>query len=331
MQLFRTRIGRTVLVGLVLALGAGVLVAVLARKDRATCHLAATLTPSCGELWGAALDSRNSALAATVTATELATGRRLDIVHTYHRWDDVFPTATESQLAGDGRLMFMNWEPVTAKGKNLTWGTIAQGGADSVIRAEAHRLAAFDHPVLISFSHEPELDYRNHGSVSDYAAAFRHVVTLSKQSGATNVRWVWDLMGLSDPVWRARYPTMWPGADYVDWIGWDPYNAAGCKNRPWQSFSQTVTPFYQWLQGQSFARGKPFMLAEYGTVEGATATDKAAWFSSVPGALADLPRLKALVYFDYPAPPGNCDWLVTSSTESAQAFGRLARDAGFRS
>ncbi len=225
----------------------------------------------------------------------------------------------------------MNWEPVTSSGDNLTWDSIALGSADTVIRAEAKRLASFGRPVLISFSHEPELDYRNHGSVSDYAAAFRHVVTLCRQNGATNVRWVWDLMGLSDPVWRARYPTMWPGAAYVDWIGWDPYNAAACKHRDWQSFSQTVAPFYQWLEGQSFAKDKPFMLAEYGTVEGSMPGDKAAWFASVPASLTRLPRLKALVYFDYPAPPGNCDWLVTTSSASAQAFAQLGRNDRFHS
>lgn len=224
----------------------------------------------------------------------------------------------------------MNWEPVTAAGRNLSWGAIAAGADDAAIVAEAHRLARFGRAVLVSFSHEPELNYRNHGSVSEYAAAFRHVVTVSKQSGATNVRWVWDLMGLSDPVWRARYRQMWPGAAYVDWIGWDPYNPAGCKGRPWQSFVQTVQPFYQWLEGQSFTAGKPFMLAEYGTVEGPAPQDKPDWFAAIPAALARLPRLRALVYFNLPAPPANCDWLVTTSTASLHAFGRLARNPAFR-
>lgn len=319
-----------VLIALAVA-GAMTVVALAAlRPDRPDCHVAASLAPECGAWWGAAVDSRDSALRATVTATEFATGHRFDIVHTYHRWDDVFPTSTESQLADDGRLLFMNWEPVTGAGKELTWASIAAGRTDPTIRAEAHRLSALGRPVLVSFSHEPELNYRDHGALSDFAAAFRHVVTVSKQSGASNVKWVWDLMGLSDPVWRQRYPSLWPGAAYVDWIGWDPYNAAGCKQRSWQSFSQTVTPFYQWLQGQSFAAGKPFMLAEYGTVEGTSPAAKADWFAAVPAALHDLPRLKALVYFDLPAPPANCDWLITTSAASMHAFSELASSRIFR-
>lgn len=321
-------IAAAVAVGAALLVGA--LVVLQQRQAQPRCRLSPALAPTCGAWWGAALDSRDSALTATVAASERDTGRRLDIVHTYHRWDDSFPTAAETRLSGTGHLLFTNWEPVTRADHELRWADIAAGAQDAAIRAEALRLAALGRPLLLSFSHEPELDYRAHGGLSDYAAAFRHVVTLSRRSGATNVRWVWDLMGLSDPVWRSRYPAMWPGADYVDWIGWDPYNAAACKHRPWQSFAQTVEPFYDWLDDQPFAAGKPLMLAEYGTVEGTTPADKPAWFTGVPHTLARLPRLRALVYFDLPAPPANCDWLVTTSPPSARAFAELARNAAFR-
>ena len=332
MVLNRMRVRRPIIVLTALA-GCLALAAVVAlvgiRTSHSGCRLEPSLAPTCGTWWGAALDSRDSALPPAVAATELATGRRLDIVHTYHRWDDAFPTAAETRLSQTGHLLFTNWEPVTKGGHDLSWADLAAGADDAAIRAEASRLKGLDAPVLISFSHEPELDYRAHGSLSAYAAAFRRVVTVSRRNGATNVRWVWDLMGLSDPVWRARYPDLWPGAAYVDWIAWDPYNSAGCKQRPWQSFSATVSPFYEWLQGQSFTAGKPFMLAEYGTVEGRSPDAKAAWFASVPPVLASLPRLKALVYFDLPSPPANCDWLVTSSSVAASAFGRLASNPRF--
>jgi hypothetical protein len=285
--------------------------------------------PSCGAWWGAALDTRDSALPGAVRGTEASTGRRLDIVHTYHRWQDAFPTSGERELVSGGRLLFANWEPVLPDGAGVSWADIAAGRQDRTIRSEAARLAALHRPVLISFSHEPELNYRSHGAVGDYAAAFRHVVTVSRQAGATQVRWVWDLMGLSDPVWQARYVTMWPGAAYVDWIAWDPYNAASCKQRAWQSFAQTVTPFYDWLDGQPFAAGKPLMLAEYGTIEGSAQDGKAGWLAAIPAALTRLPRLRALLYFDLPAPPANCDWLVTTSASATRAFGKLARSKAF--
>ena len=299
------------------------------QADR-SCRLDAALVPSCGLWWGAALPSRNSQLTVGVAAAEQASGRRLDIVHTYHRWQDSFPTATESRLSASGRLLFMNWEPVAPDGHDLSWAAIGRGDQDATIRAEAARLARVGHEVFVSFSHEPELHYGTHGTTADFAAAFRRVVTVSRQAGATNVRWVWDVMGLADPVWHDRYRTLWPGSAYVDWIGWDPYNSGNCQHRAWRSFADTVTPFYDWLQGQAFAAGKPFMLAEYGSVEGSSPAAKADWFSSIPAVVAGLPRLKALVYFNLPAPPGNCDWLTATSPRSAGAFAALAGNPIFR-
>jgi hypothetical protein len=82
-------------------------------------------------------------------------------------------------------------------------------------------------------------------------------------------------------------------------------------------------PFYRWLQANALA-GKPLMLAEFGAVAG---PDQAAWFAGIPEALAQLPLLKALVYFDLPAPPANCDWRTDSSPASAAAY-RAAGQAG---
>jgi hypothetical protein len=323
-----------VVAGVVLALLAAASGAVAFWPDKKPsvpgCQIGAALQPSCGSWWGAALNTNDAHLKATVTATESRTDRRLDIVHTYHRWDDPFPTSSERSLIGSGHLLFANWEPVQRDDTAMSWGDIAAGRADQVIRSEAVRLAAVGRPILVSFSHEPELDYRSHGSISDYAAAFRHVVTVVRSAGATQVRWVWDLMGLSDPVWQQRYPSMWPGSAYVDWIAWDPYNWASCRGRTWLDFTATVQPFYRWISQQAFAAGKPLMLAEYGTIEGSGPNGKAGWLAGVPAALQQMPRLRALVYFNLPAPPANCDWLVTTSPSATAAFAALARNGEFR-
>ncbi len=301
---------------------------ILCGRDGKTrgCAVSASLVPSCGPWWGSALDSGNSALAAAVTDRERATDRRLDIVHTYHRWFDSFPTATERAIATSGHLLFLNWEPVDAGGVAMSWAAIAAGSHDREIRALGARLKAFGRPVLLSFSHEPEASYPAHGgSASDFVAAFRHVHDLVGAAGASQVRWVWNTMGLADPVWRGRYRQLYPGDRYVDWIAWDPYNWADCRQRDWQSFAQTVTPFYQWLEANGFGN-KPFMLAEFGSVEQpGQAGRKADWFTQIPAALAHLSNLKALVYFDLPRPPANCDWQISTSPESAAGYRAAAQ------
>jgi hypothetical protein len=324
----------------VLALAAvAVLIAAILTVTRFTssgtvaCRVSSTGAPSCGPWWGLAQNVTNSALPAAVQTEEAASGRRLDIVHTYHRWYDPFPTAAERSIAADGSLLFLNWEPTDQSGRPMAWTAIAQGIHDQQIDALAGALKSLP-TVLLSFSHEPELDYGQHGTEADFVAAFRHIHNRLAADGVTNVRYVWDLEGLTDPVWLARYASLWPGASYVDWIAWDPYNWADCRaghGRPdWQTFSQTVQPFYDWLEGHGYG-SKPFMLGEYGSVEKAGDPGaKATWLDQIPSALKSMPNLRALVYFDVPAPPANCNWQVTTSAAATQAFARLATSGPFQ-
>lgn len=282
--------------------------------------------PGCPVQLGIALPSTSPA---SVAAQESASGRPLDIVHTYHRWFDQFPTPNELALATSGHLLFINWEPTNARGAPMSWAAIAAGQQDAVIDAAAQRLQGLP-SVLLSFSHEPENDFGEHGSVADFVAAFRHVHDRMRADGATNVKWVWDVEGLTNPVWLRTYRALYPGASYVDWIAWDPYNWAGCRGQAWQSFAQITRPFYSWLLAHGFG-DKPFMLGEFGTVERAGAPSaKAAWIAAIPGALATMPNLRAVVYFDVGAPPANCDWQLSTSGAAQQAFDQLAMSGSNR-
>ncbi|SDI92411.1 hypothetical protein SAMN05444157_0823 [Frankineae bacterium MT45] len=283
----------------------------------------------CGVWWGEALDSSDTGLQAAVSTAESTTGRRLDIVHTYHRWYDNFPTTSEKELAASGHALMLNWEPVNRTNAALSWREIADGKYDAQVDALAGRLKSLGSLVYLSFSHEPEKRFAAHGTAADFAAAFRHIHDRMEQDGARNIKWVWNVMGLSDPVWLNRYRQLWPGEAYVDWIAWDPYNWGSCRGEEWQTFQQIAEPFYDWLMSHGFA-GKPFMLAEYGSVEQpGNPRGKSGWLGGVDDALAKLPNLQGLLYFDYPAPPANCDWQISTSPQSVAAFSRLAQSSPF--
>lgn len=296
---------------------------------RSACGGSDGLTPSCGRWWGSAVDQRHGNLLSAVRAAEGRTGRTLDVVHSYHRWFDDFPTASERTLAPD-HVLFLNWQPTGADGHRLSWRSIAAGHQDARIDTTARRLRDLRRPVLLSFAHEPEADVGHSGSVADFVAAWRHVHDRFARDHVTTVKWVWTVMGLDQPVWLQRYPALWPGDGYVDWVGWDPYNWGACRSRPWRSFADTVHPFYDWLVAHVPA-GMPLMLAEYGTVESRDDPQrKANWYRDEVSAVDRFPRLRALVYFDLPAPPANCDWLSTTSPASQQAFRALAHSSVFR-
>ena len=149
-------------------------------------------------------------------------------------------------------------------------------------------------------------------------------------AGATNVVWVWDVEGITTSRWFGLYRKFWPGTSYVDWIAWDPYNFASCRNRPWKSFDAIVAPFYDWLERQPFGK-RPLMLAEYGTIgNGAGRETKQRWYAQEASTLSAFPAIKSLVYFDYPSPPASCDWVSNSSPAATVAFAALAHNRAFQ-
>jgi beta-mannanase len=274
------------------------------------------LVPRNGVLWGSSNVSDD---------LEAKLGRRLDISHTYHDWDDRFPNAAEQARAGHGSILFLDWMPrVFGTTKIVPWNSVANGSQDAVIDATADRLKAFGRPLFLSFHHEPENEVGQYGSASDFAAAFRHVHDRFAARGVGNVVWVWNVMG-----WSGGYGQytggLYPGDAYVDWIAWDPYNWYGCRGSTWTSFGDKAGQFYGWLKSNGFG-DKPFMLGEYGTPErSGDPGAKAAWFGAIPSALQTrLTNLKALVYFNHPGNIG-CIWRIDSSSAALQAFAQVGQ------
>ena len=143
--------------------------ATLTQRKAETCAVSPELVPSCGDWWGEAVPNTGSNLSEAVAYTEIETGRRLDIVHTYHRWTQDFPTVSEAALAKSGHILLINWQPTDEEGRPIAWQAIADGSQDQVISAEAIRLRAMGTPVMVSFSHEPEANIDDEGSASQYA------------------------------------------------------------------------------------------------------------------------------------------------------------------
>jgi len=102
---------------------------------------------------------------------------------------------------------------------------IIAGKHDDWFRAYAQMVKRQQAEVLMSF--EPEADGNwydwawTHVPPAEEIAAWRHVVTLFRATGAINVRWVW----IVDKVFHGSGPLnrLWPGLAYVDDVGIDGY------------------------------------------------------------------------------------------------------------
>jgi hypothetical protein len=280
------------------------------------------LVPRHGAMWGAwvkPIGGQSSASA--VAAFEATINRRLDIVHQYHAWDETWPTSTEYSWAAGGRIILANASARKRSGTVLTWSQIASGAQDSVIDAMAARLKAFGRQIFFTFDQEPEGRLNSTFTAASYRAASQHMYKRFVADGVRNVVWVWNVSGSTSPSDLAEFKALYPGDSYVDWVAWDPYNWNTCIHPyGWRSFDQTVAPFYNWLAAghlSAGSAGKPYMLAEYGSVEHSGSPTKGQWFAGEGGTLPNRPRIKAVVYFNEYK---DCNWPITTSSGAVAGF-----------
>jgi hypothetical protein len=293
------------------------------------------LVPREGAWWG----SYPGQAPGDVEAREAVYGRRVDVLHRYHDWDDAWPTAEEQAYAAGGRFLFEGWENRVFGGATSCWADIAAGGHDAAIDAQARRLAAFGGRLFVGFMHEPEDNLgtcqpgavddakADMGSAADFRAAFRHVVERVRPV-APDVVWVFSVMG-NDP---AASWALYPGDDVVDWVAWDPYNWANCAGRTrdsWRSLQQAAQAMYGYLD--AVGNTKPRMLGEYGSHDDPALGSKEQWLREVPAMLrTSMPKLKAVVYFDRlatPVPGDPCAWLADSSPQAQAGFAAAVSDS----
>jgi hypothetical protein len=299
---------------------------VVARGNR--CPRSAILVPSCGRLWGLYQPPRPTAgqpwWSAGYPAVEHAIGRRLDIVKGYAGWQrHSFPTPSERHLARHRRVLYISWNAVNYKTRQpISYASIANGSWDSsIIEPEARALKHFHHRLFIDFDHEFDSPVQaGKGSPEQYVAAYRHIHEVFQRMHVHNVIWSWVSTGYvgNASVIRAAYP----GARYVDWIGYDPYNFAGCASQAWESPHKTMGAFYRWTSHQPGMSHKPLLLSEYGSTFGPRVQQ---WYASLPRALSRLPRIRAVIQFSG-APIGACNFAVGDSAAAFAGFKAAANN-----
>jgi len=284
--------------------------------------LSEKLVPSQGALFGIFAAERSGRTGPEEVAyLEQKIGHGFDIDKEYYRWEKNFPGRHETAAVAAGRIPLVNWTAGRTDGTFTPWAAIANGSHDPTIRARADAVKAFGSKIFLVFNHEPEDDGR-FGTASDFRAAHQRIVTVFRERGVDNVVWVLNLMAYTFNPKSGRDPLDWyPGDSYVDWIAADGYNWYGSehvKGQSWRSFKSIFTPFYEWAK----TRGKPLMVAEYGTLEDpADPNRKAQWFNEADAAVKEWPQMKAVVHFN------GLGWWFDSSVRATQAFAEWSRTA----
>jgi hypothetical protein len=109
--------------------------------------------------------------------------------------------------------------------RGVSVASIVARKQDAYLRTVASEVRSFGHPVIIAFGHEMNgafypWGYR-HVPPQTFVQAYRHIVTLFRAAGATNVTWLWTVNAANPKEGPIR--NWWPGSAYVNWVAIDGY------------------------------------------------------------------------------------------------------------
>jgi mannan endo-1,4-beta-mannosidase len=188
---------------------------------------------------------------------------------------------------------------------------IASGADDKALQSYALALGTMQTPVGMVFDHEfngpwSPWGYKN-VAPAQFVAAWRHIVTLFRDNGATNVTWIWN-PNVTTP-YTASSPQPWyPGDAYVNWIGLDGYFYSTSD-----TYASVFTPTID--QIRAFTK-RPQIIMETGA--NPTSGRPRAITSIFQGA-KNTPGLLGLIYFDFDKTSVH-NWYINEEPPALAAF-----------
>jgi hypothetical protein len=239
-------------------------------------------------------------------------GRKLNIVHTYLKWQAAFPTPSALEFLKQGSILLISWAGTDTR-------QIISGAADGWIRTRARQIKGLGKPVFLEWRWEmdrPNLRSQMH-SGADYVAAWDRIRAIFASVGVHNAAWVWcpTAAGFLNGQAAAFYP-----GDYeVDWVCADAYPQYGT----YATFASTVNPFLSWASHHD----KPVMIGEFGVPQRYGEQLRARWLRAAQQVVLADRQIKALLYFDA-SPPGRGNYALGDAATLA-AFRSLAQQPYF--
>jgi hypothetical protein len=200
---------------------------------------------------------------------------------------------------------------------HFTLQRIIDGDFDLALRAWAQAARETNIPLLLSFGAEVNDDWgpwsakwNGAGETAGYGDptypdgaerfrdAYRHVVSLFRAQGATNVTWFFHADTYPPQDWWNRLEWYYPGDAYVDWLGISDYGsltpAGPVVNFAAKLDASGVYPVLTRLSA------RPMAVVEMGVVDG-PARVKPEWIRRAFAALRSrrYPRIQAAVWWDW--------------------------------
>jgi beta-mannanase len=274
----------------------------------------------------------------------------------FQGFDQEFNATAVDRAWAKGDLPFLTWEsrPIAAGNDAVVdpdyeLSTIIDGDHDAYLTRWADALVANGLPLAIRLDHEmngnwyPWAEGVNGNEQGEYVEMWRHVHDLFEARGANElVAWVWAPTRVEGTPTKNRSleytESLYPGDDYVDWVGLTGYLRNSPETPQSGDFQGT---FGKTLDQLRQITTKPIVLAEMGAAELGSTKDaqKPRWIDSLFAELAkpENDDIVGFSWFNLTATTVSSgsyltnDWRITSRQDSLDAFRRgIARtDTGF--
>jgi hypothetical protein len=259
---------------------------------------------------------------------EARIGARTRVASYFYGFGDEFPAAIERRFADGGRRdVLLSWDMGAARFTDWT-----SGRHDGYLRTIAGHAKTYPYPIYLRPWPEMNGDWQHYqptaagtkrygGTPAQFVDAWRHVVTVIREAGGGNIRWVFNPTTDTYPQ-TTDIRTVWPGTGYVDVLGLDGYNWGNGHRMRWREFPNIFSAQYTRLT--ALHTTAPVWICEYGSKEPAAddgapadpAHHKGKWMHTMLSNTG-FPRITTLIGFDAHK---ERDWRVNSSPASLHAL-----------
>ena len=199
-----------------------------------------------------------------------------------------FPTDAVETISSTGKIPFIRLMPRTSFEEYVadtlySMQKIIDGDFDDELTQWAKDAANTGIPLLAEFGTEVngswfpwnglyngagQTDGYRDNSIADgperFRDAYRHIIDICRENGATNITWFFHIDADSEPSdeWN-DFENYYPGDDYIDWIGVSVYGPVE-EGDEYREFSEPLDEVYQRM---SELTDKPIAILEFGVTE----------------------------------------------------------------
>lgn len=268
-------------------------------------------------------------------------GKTPNMLMFFDTLSDPYPRADVDTAWSRGMVPMVTLEPLLPSGNvQPTLDDLMSPQWDAYATQWATDAKAHGKPVVVRFAHEMNGDWYPWGERTagnepgDYVQVWRHLHDIFASVGATNVVWYWSVNRIDQlPAAGKNVNSLYPGDDYVDWIGMSGYCRTAASGQPATcdgTFDTTFKATLDALQAMPSKHVyKPVVIGETGAAVGDP--QRTQWTQNLFVGLKARPEVIGFVWFNDTKPNTGNDWRIEYSTEQSAAFAAGVADPRYGS